>query len=213
VSARHVVEKTYNLQARVECLHLKTKEPETVLLDIPHGKWTFHKNNGDKDTNPVDVAAIKISGVNKIVRGFSYNTDPNVKIDNQLAMKDPEPPKPILVFGFPADIGFGLLEQRPMGRLGIISMKTGKEFLRVNGKYAESRCSLIDARIFPGNSGGPVINQLSAIETKPKLLGLVIVVNPTLDFAIIEPISRIRETILEAQKNGKFGNWRDIPKN
>jgi len=132
---------------------------------------------------------------------------------NQLPYEDPEPPSPILVFGFPADVGFTLEEQNPIARLGIISMKAGNKFIKVDGeKYAEERSCLIDARIFGGNSGSPVMNQIRLEDSQPKLLGLVTATNNALDFAIMEPTSRIRETIDLAKDKDAQGNWEEIKK-
>ena len=114
---------------------------------------------------------------------------------NLLPFEDPLPPQAVLVFGFPLDIGFDLLEQRPFGRLGIISMTSGQKFLKIklnnNLKFIESKASIIDVEAFPGNSGSPVIIQLTPFSHKPLLLGLLVGANFKLDFAIMEPVSRI----------------------
>ena len=126
-------------------------------------------------------------------------------------MEDPDPPRAILVFGFPADVGFQLKEQKPLVRLGVVSMKTGREFLKLDsGKFAEERCCLIDARIFGGNSGSPVMNQITITDSQPRLLGLVKAANARLDFAVMEPVSRIRETLDLAKDKAKSGSWGTI---
>jgi len=142
------------------------------------------------------------------VKYFGYEpTGSSTPTKNQLPQVDPEPPRPILVFGFPVDIGFELLEQRPLGRLGIISMKTEKRFIKVNGnKYAEERCMVIDARLFPGNSGSPVMSQPGLTEGI-ELFGLVIATSNALDFGVIEPVSRIREVLDLAKSKPPAGEW------
>ena len=141
VSARHVVEKPHDLQARVESLNNQTKQPEVILLELSREEWVFHENEGDKDTRYVDVAVMKIDWIkDRSIKYFRY--EPKGSKDhnkNQLPLEDSNPPQPILVFGFPGDVGFRLLEQRPLGRLGIVSMKTNKEFLQWEGKFAEER--------------------------------------------------------------------------
>ena len=125
---------------------------------------------------------------------------------NQLSLKDPEPPEPILVFGFPSEIGFELTEQRPMGRVGIVSMVAGNKFLKMEGKYMAERASLIDIGAFPGNSGSPVINQFSLqAETQIKLLGVLVGTNPKRRYAVMEPVSRVRETLEIARKQSLEG--------
>lgn len=215
VSARHVVQKPYDLHARVQCKNQKTGKLEVILLELPRDKWTYHTNNGDKDTRYVDVAVMKIPNPrmkDRSVKHFRYESKGSKDHHkNQLSFEDPEPPSPVLVFGFPADVGFQLREQRPFGRLGIISMRTGKEFLKIDGKkFAEERCRLIDASMFSGNSGSPVMNQPRFGDKKPKLLGLVIASNNALDFGVIEPVSRIRETLDLAKDKPASGNWKSI---
>lgn len=216
VSARHVVEKKYDLSSRVELLNVETKDTALFRLELPHSDWVYHPNNGDKDTHCVDVAAMKICiPTSHVPKCFRYEpADPNMKEQNQLPSVDAQPPEPILVFGFPSTIGFELLEQRPMVRLGIISMSAGKEFLRYtidndpnSLKFAEEKCCVVDARILSGNSGSPVMNQIRLGDSKPKLLGLVTATSGALDFGIIEPVSRIRETLDIAKGKFPSGRW------
>ncbi|MBL7185885.1 MAG: hypothetical protein ISS70_06145 [Phycisphaerae bacterium] len=137
---------------------------------------------------------------------------------NQLPTEDPSPPRKILVFGFPLNIGFQLLEQRPFGRAGIIAMHTGKRFLKMQigeeNKFAEERCFVIDAEAFPGNSGSPVLNQTSLMDSKLQLLGLLSASNQSMDFGVVEPVSRIREVLDQAkeQKYEEIEYWSLIKK-
>ncbi len=206
VTARHVVERDYDLHARVQCKNRITGDNEVILLKLKRDKWVFHPKNESIDTNYVDVAVMKIGWIiDRDIRKFRYEL-PNTEIanKNQLPFEDPLPPVSILIFGFPLDIGFQLSEQKPLCRLGIISMVTGKKFLKTkNGKYAEERAVLIDSNMFPGNSGSPVIKQLSLFAPEIKLLGLVIATNETMNYALIEPVSRIRETIEIAKESPK----------
>jgi len=214
ISSRHVVEKPYDLHSRVQCRNKKTQQNEVILLELPRTAWIYHDNVGDANTYFVDVAVMKIPWIDdRSIKSFRYESKGSKDKDkNQLPFEDPEPPHPILVFGFPADVGFQLLEQMPLGRLGIISMRTEKKFLKINAKkLAEEKCCLIDARMFPGNSGSPVINQPRLTDSKPRLLGLVIASNKALDFGVIEPVSRIRETLDLARDKSKSGHWKLIP--
>lgn len=211
VSARHVVEQSYDLHSRVECLNKTTNKKEIILLKLKKQNWIFHPENGDNESHYVDVAATRINWIrDRSIKYFSYTQKKSSEEAlNNFPDQDPIPPRKILVFGFPLSIGFEILEQRPFGRAGIISMQTGKKFLRMNikgaNKLAEERCYIIDAEIFPGNSGSPIINQTSLIDSKLQLLGLISASNIQMDFAIAEPVSRIRETI-EIAKNQKINN-------
>jgi hypothetical protein len=141
------------------------------------------------------------------VMTFLYAMDKQKEaVGNQLPLTDPEPPQPVLVFGFPSEIGFELTEQRPLGRFGIVSMVAGNKFLKMEGKYVEERACLIDIDAFPGNSGSPVINQFNLItDPKIKLLGVLIGTNLRRHYSMIEPVSRIRETLEVAKTQSLEG--------
>jgi len=206
VTARHVVEKDYDLHARVQCKNRITGETEIILLKLKKNKWVFHPKDELIDTNYVDVAVMKIGWIiDRDIKMFRYEL-PNTELanQNQLPFEDPLPPESILIFGFPLDIGFKLSEQKPLCRLGIVSMVTGKKFLKTeNGKFADEKTILIDSNMFPGNSGSPVIKQLLPFASEIKLLGLVIATNERMNYAVIEPVSRIRETIEIAKEGPK----------
>lgn len=203
VTARHVVEEEYDLHSRVQCKNRITGDNEVILLKLKRNKWAFHTQDETDDTHYVDVAAMKIIWIkDRDISYFSYElTDSEGSNNNQLPLKDPLSPTSILIFGFTAYIGFELQEQKPMGRLGIISLVTGKRFLKMeNGKFAEEKAILIDSNIFQGNSGSPVIKQLLPFASEIQLLGLVFATDESMNYALIEPVSRIRETIEVAKK-------------
>jgi len=213
VTARHVAEKPYDLYARVKTKNAQTGHEKIFLFKIPKDKWIYHNDIGDDETRFVDVAVMRIKTKhNWNIVNFRYESLTSSERDkNQLPMDDAEPPQSILVFGFPANVGFELIEQYPIVRLGIISMKAGGKFIKLKGKkYFEERACLIDASIFPGNSGSPVMNEINILDSNPRLLGLVIATNEALDYAIIEPTSRIRETIDQAMDSEPQGDWDDI---
>jgi len=64
--------------------------------------------------------------------------------------------------------------------------------------------------MFSGNSGSPVMNQPRIGDSQPRLLGLVIASNNALDFGIIEPVSRIRETLDLASGKTRSGRWEPV---
>ena len=97
-------------------------------------------------------------------------------------------------------------------------MHTGKRFLKMQigeeNKFAEERCFVIDAEAFPGNSGSPVLNQTSLMDSKLQLLGLLSASNQSMDFGVVEPVSRIREVLDQAkeQKYEEIEYWSLIKK-
>ena len=212
VSARHVVDIPYDLVARVPVRHNETGQIEVPWLELPHDQWVFHPEWGDEESGYVDVAAMKIHWIRgRSVRYFRYEpADSNDHEANQFPLVDPQPPEPVLAFGFPASIGFTLVEQRPLARLGIVAMNTGSKFLKIRGKWADERCSLVDCRMFGGNSGSPVMNQLRVGDEQPRVLGVTIASNPAYDYGVIEPVSRIRETLDMARSRDRAGTWKMI---
>jgi hypothetical protein len=198
MTARHVVATDHDVHARVKVYNEISKTSEMLILKLPRSNWIFHPDNGDSKTNAVDLAVIRLTlpnreGFSGIIKAFSYQPD-NGEL-NQVPPEDALPPEQIITFGFPGDTGFELLEQRPMARLGIISMHTGEKFIKVGGNYANERCDILDIKAFPGNSGSPVISALGPT----RLLGIVIASNSS-DIGVMEPASRIRELLDLAKK-------------
>jgi hypothetical protein len=199
VTARHVVDTDHDLHARVKVFNEVTKKSEILLLRLPRNNWIFHPDSGDDKTNAVDIAVIKLP--TPVIEGefsssfVAFVYEPNNSKDNQLPLKDALPPEQVVTFGFPGDIGFQLLEQRPMGRLGIIAMYTGEKFIKVGNNFANERCNVLDIKAFPGNSGSPVISATG----NTNLLGVLIASNSS-DIALMEPVSRIREVLDIARK-------------
>jgi hypothetical protein len=208
VTAGHVAEKKYDLRAKVWSKLVDSGETKAVFLHLPKNRWVYHPDRGDAETRSVDVAAMKISWLQgHQVMTFLYAEEGKKEgKGNQLSFQDPEPPQPVLVFGFPSEIGFELTEQKPLGRMGIISMVAGKKFIKMEGKFLEERACLIDIPAFPGNSGSPVINQFDPTTPSPvRLLGVLFGTNPKRHYAIIEPVSRIRETLEIARRQSLEG--------
>lgn len=211
ITARHVAEKDYDLHAKVQCKNKITGDNEVILLKLKRDDWVFHPEGETIDTNYVDIAVMRIPWmVDRNICIFRYETThTNEKNFNQLPFEDPMPPECILILGFPLDIGFELNEQKPLIRSGIVSLTNGRRLLKMNnGKFAEEKSILIDAQMFPGNSGSPVIKQIFSFDSEIKLLGLVIATNDELSYAVIEPVSRIRETIEVAKlKSREMNCW------
>jgi len=91
-----------------------------------------------------------------------------------------------------------------MARIGVVALTDSEEdFISIdqpNGtqKMLPKGAYLVDARMFGGNSGGPVIvnNPLSAL----KLGGLITATNRGLDYGIATPVSQIVETLERAKE-------------
>lgn len=210
ITARHVVVPKKPIKARVPSQRNDTKKTEIVELRIPGDKWIFHPETERQieidgkieKIFPVDVAIAKIPGIkDRRIRTTGYCpaecTEASKK--NQFLEKDPMPPLRVMVWGFPVNLGFTLEEQRPLVRLGFVAMKAKEPFIRTEGILRDEKVFLLDAPIFPGNSGGPIYSYPAFGE--PKLIGLISASNIPLNFAIAEPVSRIAETMEAAFKS------------
>ena len=203
VTARHVVYPPKPLKSRVPSQRKDTKETEIVELRIPADKWIFHPDNekflkikGKKEKiAAVDVAVVKVPGIkDRRIRttGYCPKECINPK-QNQFFEGEPMPPLRVIVWGFPANLGFTLEEQRPLVRLGLLAMKAEEPFIRTDDVLRDAKVLLLDAPIFPGNSGGPIFTY--PILGEPKLIGLISASNIQLNYAIAEPVSRIAEAL------------------
>lgn len=203
VTARHVAEQPFDLQARVPARRNDTGATEVKELRIPKEAWGFHEQGPEERRE--ETATVRLRGVDVAVAPLPGIKDCSFVVfescspcpagrSNQLAAVDTKPPASVLVAGFPGTLGFALREQRPMFRSGIVALVAGERFLLVDGAFADERSVIVDRRVQPGNSGSPVfsINQLSGQIT---LVGLVSATNEAWDYTIAEPASRIRETI------------------
>lgn len=203
ITARHVAERPYDMRARVSAKRDDTGATEVIELRIPKEAWVWHEQGPEerREGNAVvrlrgvDVAVAPLPGIKDrgIVVFGSCSPCPTGE-SSQMATVDSTPPTSVLVAGFPGDLGFTLLEQRPMFRSGIVALVAGERFLLIDGAYADERSIIIDRKIQPGNSGSPIfsLNQLSA---QIILVGLVSASNEAWEYTIAEPASRIRETI------------------
>lgn len=210
VTARHVAS-LGNLRARVSTRLESTSTTDVIELRLPLSRWVYHAKAGDDKTNPVDVAVMRIPfpETGRGIVFFSYCPSGCSQDEpNQLAA-DPQPPDLVTIYGFPLDLGFTLKEQRPMTRLGVVSLTAEEQFVLVNDpsgnpKFLPKGAFLVDARMFPGNSGGPVIvsNPFSPL----KLGGLVSSTNRTLDYGAVTPVSQIIETLERAKES----EWQSV---
>jgi len=217
VSARHVVEKGYDLHANVQAKDSKTGVTKDFLLKLPRHSWVYHPDHGNEDTHYVDVAVMKIN----LLPGhelFSFQYSPQWENTVDFSSREQRTPIPVLICGFSGNTGFRLSEARPLSRLGIMPAfnDNSKSFKISNGKFVESKAFLIDAEISEGNSGSPVFQPDPPLlfRNDMRIIGLVIGTDKSMGLAIVEPASRIGETLDLARKRSTKDHtfWFSLPR-
>jgi hypothetical protein len=215
VTARHVVSGRADLRARVPSFLTASGKTDVIELRLPGSRWIFHEDEGDEKTMAIDVAVMKLPGIKDrgIVTLLYCAKDCPKDEYNQLAA-DPEPPDQVVIFGFPEDLGFTLKEPRPMGRMGAVALTADEPYISTllpdkTRKFFAKGAFLIDARMFGGNSGSPII--VYGTFKQLTLAGLVTASNRDFDFGIGTPVSQIAQTIDRAQNSdGQFPAWHHL---
>jgi hypothetical protein len=204
VSARHVVEKDYDLYADVQAKKSETGVIKNFLLKLPRHNWIYHPDQGNENTHYVDVAVMKIGHLPGYEL-FTFQSSPQWIDSVDFASHKKRTPVPVLICGFSGDEIFPLSEAVPLSRLGIIpALKDNSKSFKIknNGKFVEDKAFLIDAEISGGNSGSPVFQPAHPLffRNDMRIIGLVIGTDESMGFAIVEPASRIGEAIDFARK-------------
>lgn len=196
VTARHVVEKKYDLFARIRSIDSQ----KNLILRLPKKLWIFHPAPPEIGKFPIDVAVMQLP-LNNIVPYAFFNyekpsySDISQVMENQLS-KLPTVMEHAIFFGFP-DPAWVPNVIAPFVRSGIISYTGPFSNLVISGQPCQDeKMFYIDAVSLPGNSGGPVIQ-----ESPLFLLGLVSAGNTGNGYAIITSVERIRETIQYARNS------------
>ncbi len=126
------------------------------------------------------------------------------RIENQL-QEDPKVTDPILLFGFPQE-GADFRAVEPFARSGIVAYGSREATLKIEGRVlVDKEAFVVDAFAWPGNSGGPVVQQPLPLSGAVRLFGLVTGAHaPIPDYSIVTPVSRIKETFEHARQLGKL---------
>lgn len=204
ISARHVVEKDYDLFSRITILDSTKTHNYVKKLHLPKNSWVFHPSEHTDSIRAVDIAVCKLPSATEFDGTYKYISE------STFSDSDPTPPLRVVAFGFPGALGFELSKQRPMGREGIVSLTAEEPYIKLDGKYMNEKVAVLDMEMFPGNSGSPVFTEGIVEELEGnkrvllfqlKLSGLIIATNLERDYSIMEPISSIQECLEHALAN------------
>jgi len=179
VTAAHVIKDKNNLQYRR--IDIKDEEiiiEDKTLIDAGAGNWFFSES--------YDLAC----------RFFGWPSEKKgptvIPIEKTLSVEDLQPGAPVLVLGFPSSLNAEFYH-KPLARQGIVARSEKKKII-------------IDAFVFPGNSGGPVVYVpylkvggplQSPLVNEEMLIGVIASYIPYQDRAISPQTGRTRITFEE----------------
>lgn len=218
VTNKHVISGLESILVRFNPQIGQSAKDYPAQLKGTDGKflWTGHPDA------EVDVAVLPINLNNVIDEGMKYSffqSDIDIADIEELQKRGTSEGDPIFVMGFPMGI-IAPDRQHVFARGGIIS--------RIKDLFEKrSKDFVVDAFVFPGNSGGPVLSKPEFISisgtkssTKSSLIGIIKSYIPYNDIAIsqqtsrpriifeentglskVEPVDHIIATIEEAKKN------------
>ncbi|MCK4809776.1 MAG: trypsin-like peptidase domain-containing protein [Candidatus Omnitrophica bacterium] len=179
VTASHVIKDKENLQyRRIDDKNEEILITDQNLINAGAGKWFFSEN--------YDLAC----------RIFGWPSDKKtptvIPIEKSIPVEDIHPGAPLLVLGFPSGLK-AEFHNKPLVRQGIVAR-------------SEKNKIIIDAFVFPGNSGGPVVyvpflkvsgNIKSPLVNEEMLIGVISSYIPYQDKAISPQTGRTRITFEE----------------
>lgn len=218
VTNKHVLENLDSIYIRFNPQNNQSAKDYDIILKTKNGSrlWVGHPDP------EIDVAVLPININNARAEGMKcdfFQSDKHVNNISDLITNEASEGDNIYIMGFPLGI-VDTYRQHVFVRSGVIS--------RIKDLFEKrSKDFVVDAFVFPGNSGGPVITkpELQSIQgTKSTnsscLIGIVKGYIPYTDIAIsqqsnrprvsfeensgltkIEPVDHILETIEHAKKN------------
>lgn len=194
VTNQHVIEGQRELTVR---LNRRANEPAKLFhspLKAPDGSdtWVNHPDGADVAVMQIDAPKLAEQGIQ-----FSFFGDPKHTVSHEKATElEISEGSGVYVLGFPMGLA-GEERNFAIARQGIFARV--QDWLR-----GDSNEFLIDATVFPGNSGGPVVTkpELTSIEgTKPvhecSLIGLVSSYIPYDDVAVSVQSGMVRAIFQE----------------
>ena len=203
VTNRHVVDGQNKLVVRLG-------DPQSSTYNV-RGQWTVHP---DPEVD-VAVAQFPLDDIKGNAHKFnSFKSESQTSFCEDLQEMEFREGDEVYTLGFPLGLA-GYDRNYPIARQGIVA--------RIQDWYdGQSDSFLIDASIFPGNSGGPVIAKptmysYGQARAHPKLIGVVSGYLPHEDvarsdqtgrpifaarensgLAVVVPIDKVKETIISA---------------
>lgn len=216
VTNKHVLNNLENIHIRFNPQTGQSAKDYLVSLKDKNGNkiWT---GNSDPE---IDVAVLQVNIQNVLNEGMKcsfFQSDKNTAVINELIKREASEGDPVFVMGFPMGI-VAADRQHVFVRGGIIS--------RIKDLFERrSKDFVIDAFVFPGNSGGPVVSkpennsiQGTKFSNQASLIGIIKSYIPYSDIAIsqqtgktriifeentglskVEPVDHIIATITEAK--------------
>lgn len=203
VTNRHVIEGAGVLSSRQSLA-----SGIQIVSESPEENWVVHPNS-DVDIAVLPVNSPSLNGIN--IRQDMFYNETNALLRDRLIKMEFREGNEVFVLGFPLAL-VGNVKNYVIARQGIVA--------RIQDWYDDAaRSFLIDASIFPGNSGGPVLAKptlytYGTVITTAMLIGVVSAYVPYRDIArsdqtghpilsyaensglaVVFPVNAIEETI------------------
>ena len=182
ISAKHVlIDSSGSFHADTAIAYSRPRDPKedgSIVRELDLKK--LEKNGNVRRDSPHDVIAIKLGSLEPAGEAFRLNLTDGVKVGGNAksgqvqilksstkVLKDVSVGNDAIIFGYPVSIGIKDSPQfdqsKPLLRRGVIA-----------GTFADKGTLIVDCFVYPGNSGGPVME----IEHEPNgfrysVIGLV----------------------------------------
>ena len=153
ITAAHVATEPFSYTAKVP-LSLDNGDTVDARMVLPHDKWEFPTDVGDREHFGTDVAAMKIRVYGGGLRSFVYCPRKCAANETNQLDSDPEPPDVVVTFGFPLVTGMTVFA-RPLGRQGMVAfVDTKTDTISVENKWFDRRGFVIDIPTIAGGASG-----------------------------------------------------------
>ena len=196
VTARHVVENRGNLKIRVNPQAAGKSGQDFEIPTNPNpgeGTWFFHPDK------TIDVAAVRVNFNELNKQGFAvdfFAADQHSLLRSQMQAEQTSAGDGIFVLGFPMNLAgqqrnYVIVRQGAIARISEMLDNASTTFM-------------LDAFVFPGNSGGPIVTRPEAVaidgtkaQNRASLIGVVIAARTYVDTAISQQTGKARVSFEE----------------
>ena len=199
VTNRHVVDRSFNDRAIETPRARFNLSTGKATEQYPIERWVSHPGTLDVAVSPLNASAFKESGIDYQMFASDRNVLTRQQILEETGIREGNG---IYVLGFPLELA-GKERNYVIARQGILARV--QDWL-----HGDEDTFLIDASVFPGNSGGPVLTKPELVAVgdykaygKSSLIGMVASYEPYNDVAISQQTGQPRVMFQENSGLGR----------